>query len=235
MSKLVRKLHQVFKGASQPMGFRSGATSLSPLMLLIASLAQRDKLTEVASAEVDAILVGSEDVQHQALQQIADIPWGVWSKSLTPQSIKAIKEARGDFIVFEAATAPIALLQEKEIGKVLKISPPLGNSLIRTINRLPIDATLIDITAEEKITVSHSMCCQWLVDLVGKPLLVAVSQELTDSEVQALWESGVSGIIIEVEEGVKEKLLKLRQAIKALPPAIRQQESKEVILPPIEP
>ncbi len=242
MSQLIKRLRQIAEGSTQRLGFRAGTASPTQSMLLIAALphSNDDTLTEVVSAEVDAILLCMEDLESEAqsFQRIvtmaSNIPWGVWSTGITNKSIGQLREAGGDFLIFEASAAPAALLQEKELGKVLKIAPPLDDSLMRTIERLPIDAMLIDI-ATERIKVSHLMYCQRLADLIPKPLLVAVSQELEDEEIQALRESGATGLVVEIGEKPRERLLELHQRIKALPSIQGRWKSRGAILPQIEP
>ncbi|HJX70121.1 MAG TPA: hypothetical protein VJ441_03405, partial [Dehalococcoidia bacterium] len=127
--------------------------------------------------------------------------------------------------------APATLLQE-EIGKVMKIALPCDDGLIRTIDQLPIDAVLLDFREEGKnLTISQLMNCQWLAGSIGKPLLVAIQQELTDKEIQALWEAGVNGVVVEVRDKTQQRLVKLCQAIKALSPATRKLRERRVVLP----
>jgi hypothetical protein len=244
MSKLIEKLRQISEGTSQPMGFRTGATSLSQSMLLIAASTQADRLAEVATAEVDSMLARVQGLERksQVLQQIVNAagntPWGIWAETVTPESIRQLVEAGGDFLIFEPATTPALLLQENELGKVLKIDPTWDNNLIGAVERLPVDVVLIDLTSEGgKLTVSHLMRCQRLTGLTNKPLLVAVREELSDSELQALRETGATGVIAEIaQRQPSEKLLKLRQAIKALPANTRgRREGKLPILPRTEP
>jgi Tfp pilus assembly PilM family ATPase len=75
------------------------------------------------------------------------------------------------------------------------------------------------------------MNCQWLAGSIGKPLLVAIQQELTDKEIQALWEAGVNGVVVEVREKTQQRLVKLCQAVKTLPPVTRKPRERSVVLP----
>jgi len=242
MSKLVKKLRQINESAAQPLGFKRTSVLPSQQMLLIMALPQKDSVAWLAKAEVDAILIHSPDLEQgvQTLRQVAnsvgDIPCGLWPEAMTEEGMKQLKEAGGDFLIFEASTAPAILLQEEELGKVLKVNLPQDESLISAINELPMEVVLLEVKGKgEVLTISDLMYCQWLADLVDKPLLVATHQELTDKEIQSLWEAGVDGVVVEIEEKqLQERLTRLSQALKALPPRRKRRGERRVMLTRLE-
>jgi len=119
----------------------------------------------------------------------------------------------------------------------LKVDLPQDEGLISVINQLPIEVVLLEVKREgEVLTISDLMYCQWLAGLVDKPLLVATQQELTDKEIRSLWEAGVSGVVVEIkEEQAPERLIRLSQAIKALPPRRKRRGERRVMLTRLEP
>ena len=244
MSKLVKKLRQIYEGVAQPLGFRTAAAPLKRQMLLIATLPEFDtqRLAQLVQAEVDAVVIHSPDLDklpmiQQMANSVGDIAWGVWLGLTTEEGIKQFQEAGGDFLIFQASTTPTALLQEEDLGKVMKLDLPQDDGLIRTIDQLPIEAVLLDIRKERgRLNISDLMYCQWLASLLHKPLLVAIQQEITAKEIRALWEVGVNGIVVEVdEEKPQERLTELRRAIEALPPATKRHRKGGVVLPQVEP
>lgn len=239
MSRLIKRLRQVSESVAPSLGFKTASTSPTRLMLLIAALPKGDTghTSEIAEAAVDAILVHSQDLKGelQTLQNMAgsigDIPWGVWPEAMSGEGIKELGDMKGDFLTFAASKAPAALLGE-EIGKVIKMSPPLDDGLIRTIEQLPIDAVLLDLRGEGKsITVAHLLDCQRLAGSMRKPIMIAIEQGLDDKEIQALWEAGVNGVVVEVEEKSQSELVKLRQAIESLPQTQKKPGGQRVTLP----
>jgi len=238
MSKLIKKLRQIYEGA-QPLGFKTTATPSSQQMLLIVALPQKGNVAWLTRTEVDAILIHSQDLEQgmQTLRQVAnsigDIPWGLWLAAITEEGMKQLREAGGDFLIFEASTTSAILLQEEKVGKVLKVDLPQDEGLIRTINQLPIEVVLLDVKKEgEFLTISDLIHCQWLAGLVDKPLLVATQQELTPKEIRSLWEAGVSGVVVEMkEEQPQERLKRLSQAIKALPSRTKRHGERRAMLP----
>jgi hypothetical protein len=213
-------------------------------MSLVAALpwGNIDKIAEIANIGVDAIVTRIEDSQGetQALKSIAQVvggaPWGVWLKSVDKEGIKQLTEAKCDFLIFEAPTTSPALLQEKEMGKVIKMDPSLDDSLVKAIDQLPIDALLIEEEKGTLLNIYHLMHYQRIRSLISKPLLVTTRFKLADSDIQALRDIGVKGVIVEGEgEWLKQEIARLHQVIGALPPAPKGgRERREALLPRLE-
>jgi hypothetical protein len=72
--------------------------------------------------------------------------------------------------------------------------------------------------------------------LAGKPLLIEVLPTVTDTELQQIWEAGVSGIIVKTDaEQAEAVALNLRNIIDKLTfPSKRKQEKSMAIVPHIE-
>ena len=243
MSKLVTKLRQVSENAVQPIGFRAAAVSSSQRMVLIASLAKgdADAVLQLAKANIDAVLIhGHAEKDNRYLQRISpsagDMPWGVRVDSMTEALLEQLKEAGADFLVSEAATSPATLLQEESIGKVLRADLPQDESVIAAFDDMPVDAVLLDVGKEgNALTISDLMQCHWLAGLVDKPLLAAVQRELSDKDVQSLWEAGVKGLVVEVSEREPERqLTRLSQAIDALPAKAKKRGESRPVLPRVD-
>lgn len=241
MSKIIKKLRQISHSAAPPMGFKTTTVSPSQQMLLIAALPKSNTsgVAQLAEAKVDAVLIHSQDLgtELQSIQKIAghigDSPWGIYPEAVTENGVEGLKEIGGDFMIFVASQAPASLLQE-DLGKVMKITLPCDEGLIRTIDQLSIDAVLLDFRGEGKsLTIDQLMNCQWITDSISKPLLVIVQQNLGDKEVQALRDTGVRGIVVEVEEAPLPELMRLSQAIRALSSASRKPGERRAVLPSI--
>jgi len=240
MSRLIKQLNQVSESIAPSLGFKTAATSPARLILLIAALPLSNASQLAKITDVDAILIHGQDLKgelqtlHQLADSAGDTPWGVWFETMTGEGIKELSEMGGDFLTFVASKTPAALLGE-EIGKVIKIGLPLDDGFIITIDQLPIDAVLLDFSNEEEgITVSQLMDCQRISGLIRKPLMVAVQQTLGDKEILALWEAGANGVVVKVKEEPQPELMRLRQAITALPQTTRKSGGKKAILPHLE-
>ena len=244
MSKLIKKLTEMHENAARPMGFRQAREEPAKKMVLIACLAQdnRDGAARLAgSDDVDALLVRSHDLQEaKDLEQVrkdsGSTPWGLWLKEVAGGSQKQLVQAGADFVVLEASSAPATLLLEEELGKVLQVDLPDGESTIGAASQLSIDAVLLKLTEEgDSLTVSELMLCQWLADAVDGPLMVAVRQGLDDGDVRSLWEAGVRGLVVEVgKKDSLDRLARLSQATRSLPSTPRRTGQKRAVLPRLE-
>ncbi len=254
MSKFIDKLNRLSRGETQPIGFRAREpASPKPKIQLVASLAQEsaESLTDhVVGVDAGLLRISKPSTGVEALQKLSqtlpDIPWGAWLQSsgqggIKQRSgqggIKQLTKAGCDFIIFPATDTPLALIENKEAGRILEVEASIGEGLLRAVNALPVDAVLV--TSEQKeghpLTWQHLMLFQRFADLLNKPLLASIPVKVTGSELQALWEAGVSGVVIEVSpEQPEDSLKKLRQVIDKLEFSLpRRREKAEALLPRI--
>jgi len=227
MSKLIDKLKQLSGAKPEPMGFRRAkATPPEPRLLLIASVAGTDisNLADyVAGADGGLIRLSGSSSGAKAIEEIsqtiADIPWGVWLKGGGQRETEGVEKTTCDFVVFPAANTSLAIFQGDEVGKILEVEPSLSEGLLRAVDELPIDAVFIgeEEAGKKFLTWYHLMLFQRFAALAGKPLLVLVPSNVTDGELQTLWETGVDGIVVMVElEKPPGRIKKLRQVIDKL-------------------
>ncbi len=245
MSRFIDKLNQLSRVELQPIGFRTKQpTSPKPKIQLVACLAQEsvESLADyVAGADAGLLRISKLDSGAKALQKVSqavsDIPWGGWLQGISQGKIKQMVKASCDFVVFPATNTPLALLQNDEVGKILEIEASISEGLLRAANELPIDAVLI--TSEQRedyfLTWQHLMLFQRFTDLLTKPLLVSIPSNVTAGELQALWEAGVDGVVIEMRVGQpQDRLKELRQVIdKLVFPSPRRHGKTEPLLPRI--
>jgi len=243
MSRFIDKLNQVSRVVPQSMGFRKAQpVSEKPKILLIASLAGAGGLANyVAGADAGLLRIPKLSSGAKTLREMSqaapDIPWGGWLRNIGQGGIKQMAKAGCDFVVFPAANTPLALLQNDEIGKILEVESSLSEGLLRAVNELSIDAVLIAAEQEGEyfLTWHHLMLFQHFADLLTKPLLASIPSNVTANELQALWEAGVDGVVIEVGAGQPvERLKELRQTIdKLVFPSQRKRGKAEALLPHI--
>ncbi len=243
MSKFIDKLNLILRAAPQPMGFRSAQpVSEKPRMLLIASMAQvnvGDLAQYVTGADAGLLCIpqlssGAKTLKEVS-QAVSHIPWGGWLANIDRGGIKQVAKVGCDFVVFPAANTSLAILQNDEMGKILEVKASLSEGLLRAVNELPVDAVLLASEQEEgySLTWHHLMLFRRFAELLTKPLLVSIPSNAIATELQALWEAGVDGVVVEVEaEQPAGRLKELRQVIDKLAfPSQRKQGKVEALLP----
>lgn len=236
MSKLLERLRQASRGPVQPLGFRAAAsTSKSPPMVLIACLAENPARVAAAAKEcADAVLLKGGQSQQKLIASLGELPWGAVLDQATEEELTQLKGEGCDFLVFDAAKAPPAVLLQEEMGKIVEIDPSLADGLVRAIEQLPIDAVLIG--GEPSLSVHRLMVCQRVANLLRKPLVALAPLYVSKEDLEGLREAGMVGVAVEVKGDAKEGLLRLRQAIDALPPSRRgKREKADVLLPYLAP
>ncbi len=227
--------------SSRPMGFRHETVVAKPRLLLIASLAQVGagnlaELVDGADAGLLAITKPASGIKalEEIVQKVPDIPWGVWLDSISQPDTKKTEKAGVDFLLFPAVKMPLSILGAGKLGKVLAVEASLDSGLLRTVNELPADAVFaISHQGETSLTWQHLMLFRRLADLLVKPLLVPALPSVTIDELQALWEAGVDGVVVEVAPGKPEGgCQKLRQMIDSLVPPVKHKRMKTRALVP---
>jgi len=199
MSKFIDKLSLASQG-EKPMGFRAAAAGASPKpgMLLVALVATNAAKTAVAGADAVLFSIPKTGVKSPKPKAMSEpgVPWGGWLKEVTGPGVKQLGEGGADFVVFPAESVSSAILEDDKLGKIVEVEPTLDAGLLKTVDDLPVDAVLV---AAEKpsLTWQDLMLFRRCASLLSKPLLVSVPAEVTASELQALWEAGVSGVVAE--------------------------------------
>jgi len=222
MSKFIDKLNSVSSGGLQPLGFRAAGAKPKPKMVLVAHVAAAAK---AAVAGADAVLMSIPKTGAKTPVKVAaDMPWGGWLKEVSAQGIKQLGEGGADFVVFPAESVSKVVLEEEKLGKIVTVEPALDAGLLKAIDGLPVDAVLI---AGEKssLTWQDLMLFRRDAGILSKPLLAAVSPDITSSELEALCGAGVAGVV------VGGKLAGLRRMIDKLPAPKADKRRAEALVP----
>jgi len=238
MSKFVDELQSLSKSSSTPIGFHPSVSELkSPAMLLIAGLSgtQVKEAKIVADVNADAGLILSESpsarIVKQMVEAVGNVPLGVFVKGMSEEKINEITSLGCDFVVFDIKAAAVVLHKE-EIGKFLMIEPSLDQGFVRAINSIEVDGVLIDSRGGDSfVAVEHLLVCQRFVELLEKPVIMALPSLVTKAELTSLWQAGVDGIVAPSTQSV-EALTELKKMIDGLPRGARGRRAKaDVKLP----
>ncbi len=239
MSVFIDKLENLFEGEQQSIGFGAKqAVSPGKKIQVVACLSQENGDIDDIIAGADAVLLctSKADAAAGLVQKItaasADIPCGIWLKGTGKTEMRQIVKIKSDFLVFAAAGTPLTVIESYEGGKIIEIESSVDAGILRTVNTLSVDGVLAggEETEEDSLTVQKLMMFQRFADIVTKPLLVPVPGKITGKELLALWEAGVSGVVIEADG--QGRIKKLRQEIDKLDfPSQRKRDRSNVVLP----
>lgn len=241
MSRFIDKLKQVSQITPQPIGFRAVQVVSKPRLLLVASLLQPEvaNLAEyLAGADAGLLPIAKLPLDAEKVKEVAqltpDILWGGLLNGSDQSPAQRIVQAGGDFIVFPADTS-LKVLESEKVGKVLAVEALLDVGLLKAVDELPVDAVLI--TGQDKsgdfLTWHHLMLFRRFADSLTKPLLVSVPLSVTAGELQAVWEAGVDGVVVDVEAGQPVGRLKeLSRIIDSLVVPSKRGRGKTVALLP---
>jgi len=214
------------------MGFHPSISKLkSPAMLLIAGLSGT-KVNEakiVADVNTDAGLILSEGPSAKVIKQmfkaVGDVPLGVFVKGVSEEKINELVSLGCDFVVFDIRI-PAAVLHKDKVGKFLMIEPSLDQGFVRAINSLEVAGVFIDSRGGDSfVAVEHLLVCQRFVELLEKPVIMALPSLVTKAELTSLWQAGVDGVVAPSTQSV-EALAELKKMIGDLPRGARGRSAK---------
>jgi hypothetical protein len=245
MSRLIDNLTHIRQNEPQPIGFAAlgRATAEKPRMQLIAYLKANDldDFSEVLNS-ADAVLMEigrADDISalEKACETNKNTPIGGRLKASNAETLKKAANVACDFVVF-AGTIPLTLTQKEKMGRILELDTSMNERFLRAAGDLPIDAVLVfDKSEDNSLTVNRLIFFQYLVNSINKPILVSVPVNFTQAELQALWDIGISGVVVELaDKESTEKLAGISTAIKSLaPPAFRKKFKASATLPRMQP
>jgi hypothetical protein len=236
MSKFVAKLQSLSKSSTTPIGFHpSVSESKSPTMLLIVGLSGTQVKEAKIVADADAGLILSESPSARLVKQfveaVSDVPLGIFVKGMNEEKINELASLGCDFVVFDIKTA-VEVLHKEKIGKFLMIEPSLDQGFVRAINSLEVDGVFINSGGEDSfVAVEHLLVCRRFVELLEKPVIMALPSLVTKAELTSLWQAGVDGVVAPPAQSV-ETLAELKKMIGSLPRGARGRRAKaDVMLP----
>jgi len=229
MSKFIERLQQALTPPIQSMGFMIAKPEQArPKIQLVVSVTGGKLKTQLKEpTEADALLFSNTAVS------VNEKITGMWlSKGDTEEVEKSIK-AGVDFVILPVSGE--VLQPDKKLGKIIQIAESISDIMLRTVGELPVDAVLLSENKESSLALTWKrlMLIRRFTGLAGKPLLVEVLPTITETEFQAIWDAGVSGVIINVDaEQAEDAAGNLRKIIEKLSfPSKRKLEKNMAIVP----
>ena len=238
MSKLLEKLEQISNDSGQPMGFGAvvSRTKTSPMLTIASVPAGNAQLISIATKEgADALLLTVENLEKDSKtlakmnRAKAEIPWGVFLEKVAKDDVGQLIELGCDFIVFDPAQTQAAVLMEEKIGKVLRIDTSLPENMAKAINRLQVDAVLLNPVGGEEtaFTVHQLMVLERLAVNTGKYVLMTMPPGLSTGDIEILWGLGARRVVVDMTlEQPEQRLSQVKEAIRQIPAAHKKSREK---------
>ena len=226
MNKLLDKLEKASQPSPRQMGFvASNNDAVYPPLTLIIRMdaSSRVSIKQVATHADSIILKVPETTEVDLISQknsklLDALPWGIQGAATRSDQAQKLAEAGCDFIVLRMDGTPVSILNEEKISKILSIDVDLEEPYLRVLEDVPTDTVLIEDEANPGLTIKDLMRYRSVISCVAKPVIVCINPRLRESELIALQNVGVIGVLADVKSAKDLKYLAdLRKVINDLP------------------
>jgi hypothetical protein len=239
MSRFIDKLKHASVSEPAPLGFRTVQKAIKPRLLIIALLEKPDVPETVDITTVaDACLFNTKKLtEYKSVEKIAksikDMPCGC---RIGGNFNIDFEKTAVDFVVFSDEMPAPALLKSEKTGRIVLAEEDMTGEMIRILEVMPQDAVFLDDKSGEKLSLTWQKLTVYkrFSSLSTKPLLISVPVNLTADELQAVWDMGVNGLVVNMAGAESfEELKKLRKAVEALLPPSKHKRKSRAIVPQV--
>ena len=207
------QLDKVVRGNRASLGFGQHAAAAKPRLFIMA---------EAGSIEYGAALPGVDAVLVAAPCRCPA------EKSAVLRGCAVGKETEHtgcDFVVLDLDGAIVDA--GEDMARLLRIDGGLSDAQLRALGGLDVSAIIADAGLGESMTFRDLLAVQRLVDFSGKLLLLSFPKIYSKAEMQALSDSGITGVVIDAS---KIDTAALRSMVDSLEPKKRGKEKAAAIV-----
>ncbi len=222
MSELIDKLERASKGAAQPLGFGGAARRerIAPILLLAAVDSRNGAQAQaVAEAGLDAAIVDGAAASPHPLQ---DVTLGVWF-----DQAQLADPDGADFQVFSSDATPLAALAGDERTLIMEIDPDIDNTLLRSLDSLPVDAFIVRLLDAGGLTVRQLMQLGRVRGATSRWLIAHIPALPSREEAELLRDAGVGAALISAAGVSADDLRKTREMLLDLPRESARKKRRE--------
>ena len=230
MSKLLSKLEKISRGSSTPLGF--GAASRiekTPSMALVGLLTQNysQGVSRLVKVDADGALFTGEDMDVKiagSAGNLKKVPWGIRVNELDSDRANRLIDEGCDFFVTNPERIMVDAIMDDKAAYLLSLPPGPEESLLRTIEDLPVDAVYMSLNPwESRLTLEHLINISSARTMFDKYLLVEVPATLSYKELESLRDVGVDALGVDAGRSSEKVLTSLKEKLFSLP---RQRKSR---------
>lgn len=222
LAKLIERLHELGKAEPAPIGFgRPVKRKQKPGLLVIgeASSGQiKSLLSKGAIEHLDAVLLAGTP-SGEVAKSLGDVLWGARVSKLDEKGLDELKEFGCDFILVESEDAPAVILRDDGMARGKELPLDVTERQARVLEDLPFDFLTLKYNVKpEKLTVAGLLEFQAAVSMVGKHIVLEVSELPSESELSLLRDLPVDAVIVPAGGLTAKQGKSIRKAIDAIDP-----------------
>ena len=220
------------------MGFGAAARrdDVSRSMLLLGTVTLRGmyRVSTVRKKLVDALLITLDSEDSKELTDNADslegLLWGVSVSRIDQERIATLKEAGCDFVVFDSS-ANAVVLNDEDLGKIMRVGKDLSEGSAAAINDLPIDGALF--TTDDlrlPLSVKDLIDIESVRGMLGKPFMVDVPTDLSTPELEVIRDTGTAALAVDV---LSKAVRELAERVDSLKPKRHRSGRRDELTPSV--
>jgi len=207
MSQLVKLLRSAGRVTGRPTaGFGARQEGAHKRLVLVGVLDSADAAAakKAVEAGADAVEVPA-DHGAKAIDQLKSVisaveaPVGVAFSGAVPVDFdfRKLDEAAADYVKVEAGDVPATVFLLENAAVVLEVKESFSDTMLRTLNFLPAKAVQFDSPEDVKgFSVKRLMEARVERELIGKPLLLKVSEAFKPDAAQLLALIAPNGLVV---------------------------------------
>ncbi|MCH7712753.1 MAG: hypothetical protein IIC99_03915 [Chloroflexi bacterium] len=223
MSKFLDRMERIALAGPGGMGFGVVRTEKTPGMALIGlvSGSYAKGLATVAKLALDAaLLTGIDNATglKRLEKSLPSAPWGVRISSLTEDSAREFRDGGCDLLAFSLENTAASALATDDAARILYIEADIEERELRAIGALPVDALILpmkDVSGPWALADLAAVAS--ISRRVDKYMLVEVADAPSASDLEALRNAGVDGLVVDVAAVGADDLQKLKSAALEMP------------------
>ena len=212
-NRFSEQLDKVVRGSRASLGFGQRAAAAKPRLFIVAEAASIDAGAGLPG--VDAVLVAAPCRCENGKSEV-----------LRGCSVGAETEHGGcDFVVLDLDGAVVEM--DEDTARLLRIDGELSDGQLRALAGLDTAGLIADAKLGDTLTFRDLLAVQRLVDFGGKSLMLRLPRIYAKSELQALSDRGIAGVVI---DSAVVDTATLRAAVEALEPKKHGKEKSTAIV-----
>ncbi len=222
LGNLIDRLHELGRSEPVPIGFgRTVERKRKPALLVIGEASPRQVKSLVSNGAIehlDALLVAGLPSEKTA-KLLDAILWGARVSAVNEKELDELKKSGCDFILVESEDAPATVLRDDGMARGKELPLNVTERQARVLEDLPFDFLTLKYNIKpEKLSLAELLEFQAAVSMVGKHIILEVSELPSESELKLLRDLPVDAVIVPTDGLTAQRGKSIREAVDAIEP-----------------